>query len=122
MHWLRCLLFGPYGHKNIFMLILSTQTIGLSSCFVQLALKQIEAFLPVRVRHICDPLSHRATEQSYGGAGTNTHTHTHAHKCMRINSNIWYTQYMHTQADTITHYKSDSCRYDGALGEGEVKA
>lgn len=32
------------------------------------------------------------------------------------------TQYMHTGRPTQTHNKSDSCRYDGALGEGEVKA
>ena len=29
---------------------------------------------------------------------------------------------MCTQADAHARYKSDSCRYDGALGEGEVKA
>ncbi len=133
MHMLRCIRSVPAGvykrchiydnhlhthHFNI--LLLCTTSAKTNRC----------AWLPFqRESGRCDPLSQHMT--CYRGplhtaiqwqTHTHTHTFTSMHTCRQTDSNIWYKCSICTQADACTRYKSDSCRYDGALREEEVKA
>lgn len=50
------------------------------------------------------------------------HTHTHADLFKHMAPTQYARTRTHTHTDTYANYKSDNCRHDGALGEGEVKA
>lgn len=61
----------------------------------------------------------------YGGpvhTGADINIHTHADLFKHMAPTQYARTRTHTHTDTYANYKSDNCRHDGALGEGEVKA